>query len=223
MPEKFNPNSISPEDFAKQLRKPEGETGKQVGMLMNKSNAHICLNTYKVLHPKKGNHILEIGMGNGFFANDLLKMNSNLRYTGVDFSDVMVKEAKEINKKLIEEGYARFEQASIEQLPFNDNSFDCITTTNTLYFWPQPTENTKELLRVLKPNGNLVIAYRSKSCMEQLPFTKLGFDKYEIQDVENLLLTAGFRDISTQHIAEPALDFDGKILEMEGIYTCGTK
>jgi len=224
MTEKFNPdNDLTPKELAKHLRQPDGKTGKQIGLQMNKGNKHICLNSYKVLNPKNGNHILEIGMGNGFFIKDLLLMATGLKYTGVDFSATMIHEANLINRELIDTGHIQFKQASIEKLPFMDNSFDTVTTTNTLYFWPKPVPNAQELLRVLKPNGKLLIAYRSKSFMDQIKFSKYGFEKYEIQDVEKLLMSIGFKQINTQIIKEPELDFDGKIFQMEGIYTAGIK
>lgn len=224
MAEKFNSDTnLSPKELAGHLRQPKGETGIQIGLQMNKSNKHICLNSYQVLNPQNGNHILEIGMGNGFFVNKLISLAKNLKYTGVDFSATMVKEANFLNKKLIEKESVFFEEATIEKLPFKDNSFDSITTTNTLYFWPHPVNNVEELRRVLKPNGKLLIAYRSKSCMDQIELAKHGFEKYENHDVENLLYRVGFKDISTQIIKEPELEFDGKAFQMEGLFTSGVK
>lgn len=224
MAEKFNSDTnLSPRELASHLRQPNGETGIQVGLQMNKGNRHICLNSYQMLNPQNGNHILEIGMGNGFFVNSLITLANNLKYTGVDFSATMVNEANLLNEKLIKSGSVVFEEASIEKLPFKDNSFDRITTTNTLYFWPQPVNNVKELLRVLKPNGKLLIAYRSKNCMDQLELAKHGFEKYENHDVENLLRNVGFKNILTQTIKEPELEFDGKAFQMEGIFTTGIK
>jgi len=224
MAEKFNSDTtLSSKELAKHLRQPDGETGIQVGVQMNKSNKHICLNSYKLLNPEDENHILEIGMGNGFFIKDLLTMAANLKYTGVDFSATMIKEAQLLNKELLAKEKVFLKKASIEKLPFKDNVFDSITTTNTLYFWPQPTKNIKELLRVLKPNGKLLIAYRSKNCMDQLELAKHGFEKYENHDVETLLSNAGFKSISTEAIKEPKLEFDGRTFQMEGIYTTGIK
>lgn len=224
MAEKFNPDKgLSPKELAKHLRKPSGERGKQVGDLMNKGNKYICLNTYKVLNPQNGNHILEIGMGNGFFVKDLLKMAEGLFYTGVDFSPIMIKEANLINKEFIDSGNVQFECASIEKIPFEDNSFDCVTTTNTLYFWPQPESNLRELLRVLKPNGKFLCAYRSKSCMDKIELTKYGFSKYDSASVEFLFNKSEFTEVVTQTIKEPELEFDGKPYEMEGIFTSGVK
>jgi len=224
MAKKFNSDTtLPPKELAKHLRQPDGEIGKEIGLQMNKSNKHICLNSYKILDPQNENHILEVGMGNGFFIKDLLNMADNLKYTGIDFSSTMVKEASLLNKTLINDKRVYLEEASIEILPFNDNSFDRISTTNTLYFWPHPVNNIQELLRVLKPNGKLLIAYRSKSCMDQLELAKHGFEKYENQAVENLLRDAGLKNVLTEIIKETALEFDGKVFQMEGIYTTGMK
>ena len=223
MAEEFNTENLSPEELAKHLRKPDGETGKSIGLQMNKGNKHICLNTYQILNPSEGQHILEIGMGNGFFVKDLLAMNEGLMYTGVDFSPTMVEEARELNDEFIKAGVAGFKQASIEELPFPDSFFDCITTTNTLYFWPYPEENIEELLRVLKPNGKLLIAYRSKEFLNQLELAKHGFEKYESEAVEKLMNDAGLEQVSTREITEPELEYEGKKFSMDGVYTSAFK
>lgn len=223
MPREFNTDNLSPKELAKHLRQPKGEIGKEVGVQMNKGNKHICLNSYKLLNPQRGNHILEIGMGNGFFITDLLEMEAELSYVGVDFSSTMIDEAIELNSIFVNKKIVEFHQASIEKLPFEDNLFDCITTTNTLYFWPYPNENVKELLRVLKPGGKLLIGYRSKNCMDQLELANYNFEKYETDDVESLLSKGGFVNIETQEIEEPELEFDGKAFSMKGFYTIGFK
>ncbi len=224
MAKKFNSDTtLTAKELAGHLRQPNGETGVQVGLQMNKSNNHICLNSYQMLNTQNGDHVLEVGMGNGFFVKNLIALANDLKYTGVDFSPTMIREAKLLNANLIANESVVFREASIEKLPFDDNIFDSITTTNTLYFWPQPENNVQELLRVLKPNGKLLIAYRSKNCMDQLELTKHGFEKYENQDVENMLNNAGFKAISTKTIKEPELEFDGKVFQMEGIFTTGIK
>lgn len=223
MAEEFNTENLSPEELAKHLRKPDGETGKSIGLQMNTGNKHICLNSYEVLNPSEGQYILEIGMGNGFFVKDLLSMADGLMYTGVDYSPTMVAEARQINKEFVKTGIAGFKEASIDELPFPDNFFDCITTTNTLYFWPNPEENAEELMRVLKPKGKLLVAYRPKQILDQLALAEFGFTKYTIEDVESLLKNAGFDQVSTTEISEPALEFDGEKKEMIGFYTVGYK
>ncbi|MEQ9165735.1 MAG: class I SAM-dependent methyltransferase [Fulvivirga sp.] len=224
MAEKFKSGEgITTEELARHLRQPQGEIGKEVGLQMNKGNKHISLNAYKLLSPLPGSHILEIGMGNGFFVNNLMEMAKNLRYTGIDFSEIMVEEANKINKILVRTGNVGFKFASVENLPFAANSFDYITTTNTIYFWPDIKENAKEVLRVLKPGGQLLIGYRPKSVMDNLEVTKYGFAKYEALEIETLLQDVGFLEVSTVAIKEPEIEFNGHAIIMEGLFTIGFK
>lgn len=224
MAESFDPEKrLSPEELAKHLRQPTGEEGIKVGEMMNKGNKHICLNSYQVLNPQNDHHILEIGMGNGLFIPDLLSMAKNINYVGLDFSPTMIAEAQKNNAERIQNKQVSFVESSIETIPFSDEIFNGITTTNTLYFWPNATENIKELFRVLKPGGKLMIAYRDKSCMEQLEISKHGFTKYEIKDVEALIESGGFSKINTVKIKEPDLTFGDITLPMEGIYTVGIR
>ena len=223
MAEKFNVDNLSLKELANHLRQPKGEDGKKVAEQMNKSNKHICLNSYKVLNPNNDDSILEIGMANGFFVKDLMSMNNNLRYVGIDFSKTMVNEAIKLNQNLISNKKVSFIDGSLEEIPFKDNSFECITTTNTIYFWPNLGKNTEEIYRVLKPNGKLLIGYRSKELMDKIEHSKYGFNKFESNDIKKLLEKVGFRNIRTKKITEPDLDFDGKPLKILGLYTTGIK
>ena len=223
MAEAFNVKNLSIEELAAQLRKPKGEDGVEVGKQMNKGNKHICLNSYKVLNPKPSSIVLEIGMGNGFFIQDLIESTHDLMYVGLDFSKTMIEEACKLNQKLIDEDTVTFVNGSVEELPFKDNSINYVTTTNTIYFWPDLKENAKEIYRVLKPNGKLLIGYRSKEFMDKIELSRHGFNKYTQEEVENLLQMTGFKNIETEIIPEPELDFGGKLMEMEGLYTFGIK
>ncbi len=178
-PKKFSEGlQLSPEIMASQLRKPEGEIGIKVGEQMNIGNEHICKNTYLNSNLQENETVLEIGMGNGLFVNEYLTTTSNTNYVGVDFSSLMVSESIKNNKSLIQSERVTFIEASIEKLPFKDNSIDKIVTANTLYFWPNPKQNTQELLRVLKPNGLLVIGYRHREFMDKLELANFGFTIY---------------------------------------------
>ena len=223
MAKKFDTSNLSISELATQLRHPNGDDGKEVGRQMNKGNKHICLNSYKVLRPQSNSLILEIGMGNGLFVKDLLRLAHNLKYIGLDFSQTMIDEARILNKALIEAEKVSFINGSVENLPFEDNSIDYITTTNTIYFWPNLKENTKEIYRVLKPNGKILIGYRSKAFMNKIELTQHGFNKFTKKEIEDVLHSTGFLNIDTNIISEPDLEFDGKPMKMEGVYSSGIK
>ncbi|WP_298536274.1 class I SAM-dependent methyltransferase [uncultured Algibacter sp.] len=223
MSKKFNTSKLSKQELASHLKKPTGEDGKEVGRQMNKGNKHICLNSYNVLNPKSNSLILEIGMGNGYFTKNILSMNPNLECTGLDFSQTMVDEAMLLNKKLINTKKVSFIKGSIEKLPFDNNSFDYITTTNTIYFWPNLIDSAKEMYRVLKPTGKALIGYRSKELMDKIELTQYNFNKYTKEEIEKLLDKTGFKQIATEVISEPDIDFDGIPMSMSGLFTYGLK
>ena len=49
---------------------------------------------------------------------------------------------------------------TVEALPFPDGTFDLVTCLEALEFFPQPLDNLRELVRVLRPGGVLVITNR---------------------------------------------------------------
>jgi len=94
--------------------------------------------------------------------------------------------------------------------------------TISLYFWPSPTKNAKELWRILKVGGSLVIGFRSKAYMKNKTITKFGFKTYTIETLESMLYSADFRQIQSTKIKEsPITDEEGKKIEKVGCFTIG--
>jgi ubiquinone/menaquinone biosynthesis C-methylase UbiE len=201
--------------IAGQLRKPHGEFAIQVGERMNEGNLHINLNTIEALNPEKGDNILEIGMGNGFFVKDILSRDSTIRYTGCDFSEIMVDEARRQNQKFVRCGQAQFYLASADELPFDNQKFDKIFTVNTIYFWADPPAVLSEIRRVLKPKGQILIAVRPKSIMQHYPFVKYGFAMFNKTDLSTLLTNNSFTVTSILEKEEPAQEINGEKLAVE--------
>ena len=96
---------------------------------------------------KYGQHILDIGTGNGFVLSEIVRRNPNLHLTlhGVDNSKEMVSLAQ---KKL--GGKAIILKADASHLPFADRSFDLLTAKNVTRI------HAGEIYRVLKPGGIFV-------------------------------------------------------------------
>ena len=102
------------------------------------------LNLVNSLQPAKGS-ILDIGAGTGDFLS-VVKENGWITI-GVEPSD----KAKAIAKN---KGVAFVDQTS----ELENNSFDIITMWHVLEHVPNLDNQLKELKRLLKPNGNLIIA-----------------------------------------------------------------
>ena len=114
--------------------------------------------------------ILDIATGTGDLAIMMAK-NTNAKITGLDLSAGMLDVGR---KKVKEAGLdSRIEmvQGDSENLPFQDNSFDCITVSFGVRNFENLEKGLAEINRVLKPGGTFVIlefSYPTAFPMKQL-------------------------------------------------------
>ena len=99
---------------------------------------------YERLNVAPGSQLLDVGCGSGQLA--LMAAKDGLEVTGVDIAGNLVERAR---ARAQAEGLrARFEEADAEALPFEDASFDVVTSLIGAMFAPRPELVAKELLRV---------------------------------------------------------------------------
>ncbi len=137
---------------------PEGDAGRTMLGRMNGSHAGLTAWALSVLCPGSGDCVLDIGCGGGAALRRISEIVTSGHLTGVDYSDVSVALSRETNADDIAAGKTEIIKASVEALPFADESFDCIITVESFYFWPDPLENLREVCRVLRRGGRFVIA-----------------------------------------------------------------
>jgi ubiquinone/menaquinone biosynthesis C-methylase UbiE len=86
-------------------------------------------------------------------------------------------------------------------MSYDDTAFDKICTANTIYFWPDIGSTLKEILRILKQGGKLIIGFADKAQLEKKSLSVDVFKFYSKDEVKNLLINAGFSggvDIKTK-------------------------
>src|SRR6185312_13792145 len=76
---------------------------------------------------------------------------------GIDYSEVSVATAREMNERSIAEGRVDIQRASVSQLPFPDTTFDIAVAVETHYYWPDLPRDVREVMRVLKRGGTFLI------------------------------------------------------------------
>lgn len=218
---KKEPTEADLKKIAAQLRRPEGEKGIEIGEIMNDANGPMNRHTIAVVNPEANDSILEIGMGNGHFVKNILKLDESIQYTGCDYSSLMVDLATQGNKDFVSNGKARFIQANANDLPLEDSSFDKIFTINTFYFWDDHVKVLRELIRVLKNDGTFVLSITPKHLLEKSPMAKYGFASFSKEEVIDMMRSNGFASIEVREIKEPAQELWGKKYEKESqIFSC---
>lgn len=106
----------------------------------------------KLWSKAKGEHILEVGVGTGknfeFYPGDA-------RMTAIDFSPKMLEQAQ--RKRERKQTAVHLDLMDVQRLYFADNSFDTVVASFVFCSVPQPRKGLKELYRVLKPGGQLIL------------------------------------------------------------------
>jgi ubiquinone/menaquinone biosynthesis C-methylase UbiE len=105
-------------------------------------------NILRLVDPKKGQHVLEIGCGEGYFAEMLAEKGSAV--IGCDISPELIALAKK-------KGKATYHVTPAQDLSmFGTDSFDIVLAVLTLQNMERLDTVMKEVARVLKPTGRFV-------------------------------------------------------------------
>lgn len=203
--------------IAAQLRKPHGEWAENTGEFMNKGNELLNRRAIEELNVTDGDVVLEIGMGNGYFAGDIISQADNVTYFGCDYSQEMVDASNRKNVEHIVSGKATFVCGNADTMLFDDNTFDKILTANTIYFWDDVAKTFAEIKRVLKANGKLVIAVRPEALMKTYPMTKYGFTTYTAERLQQVIADNGFEVVNVREEEEPPQEMGGQDLKLASL------
>jgi len=124
----------------------------------------------QVLKPLQPKHILDVATGTGEFALQALELNPQ-KITGVDISEGML----DVGRKKITDRQLGSKVELIygdsEKLPFKENKFDAVTVAFGVRNFENLNKGLKEIYRVLKPGGMVVILEFSKPA--KFPFKQV--------------------------------------------------
>ncbi len=113
----------------------------------------------------EGNKILEVGVGTG---KNFPSYPSDAEIIAIDFSEKMLdrgaEKARKRGMKIV------LQQMDVQNLSFEDNTFDTIVATFVFCSVPDPTKGLKEIGRVCKPGGKVLLLEHVLSANRILAF-----------------------------------------------------
>ena len=149
-----------------------------------------------------GGKLLDIGCGNGNLFNCI--QDKKYELYGVDFAEKMISEAKiNCGEK------ALFFTADAEKLPFDDNTFDILTCNASFHHYIHPDAVLKEMCRVLKKGGTLIIGepyipaiFRPLMNVLIKFSTEGDYHFYGLKEMKRILIKNGFSPLSSERTGE---------------------
>ncbi len=122
--------------------------------LMNAPLEHLRFTSWRpmIMDRIKGGKALEVGVGTG---KNMDYYPGGIEITAVDLSPRMLKRAKKRARRLGLK--VRLLEMDVQCLAFPDNSFDTVFATFVFCSVPDPVQGLRELGRVCKPSGKLLL------------------------------------------------------------------
>jgi ubiquinone/menaquinone biosynthesis C-methylase UbiE len=183
-----------------QYRCPTGHQGRLVAASMNKHHAALTLWGFTHVEVKSNYVILDVGCGGGKTLSRLAEKAGQGKVFGIDYSADMVEYSKKVNRKLIAENRVEIAEGSVENTGFPDNFFDLVTAIETYYFWPSLPAAFKEINRVLKPSGKLLLVNEMiKDGVYEITHEELVEKShvrlFSLEEIRSILQSVGFADV----------------------------
>lgn len=163
--------------------------------------SHILIHQHEV--------VLDVGCGGGRTVSKMAAIVTQGKVYGMDHSPESVAVAARVNSEWIARARVEIREGSVSQLPFSPGLFDLVTAVETHFWWPNLPSDMREVLRVLRPGGRLIIIaeiYKgaqtrmARVAEKYLPLS--GMTLLTVEEHRELFAHAGFSDV--QIMTEPA-------------------
>lgn len=144
--------------------------------------------------------VLDLGCGTGTLLQRLIHLAPEAAFWGLDPSPEMLSVARQKLPSSV-----ALHLGTADQLPFPNESFDVVISTNAFHYFRHPSHAIQEAKRVLKPDGRLVITdwchdyWTCRICDSFLRlFNRAHFRTYGIHECQTILQREGLDKVSIE-------------------------
>ena len=166
-----------------------------------------------------GSSVLDVGCGTGYslraYASEF-----KIDGMGIDYAESMVQTAIDTAEPIGDrlKGTVSFRQASVLDLPFEDNTFDTVTSARCLMAlldWDLQKQAMTEINRVLKPGGTLVMMEGTFQGLQRLNEMR---ERFGLEPID----ASGKDRLITLKFDEPSLmEYGQELMEHVAIHRFG--
>jgi ubiquinone/menaquinone biosynthesis C-methylase UbiE len=149
-----------------------------------------------------GPMVLDNGCGNGFILETCAPSYPDSQFFGIDISKGMLGKAKRHGASLVHGDSCR--------LPFADGTFDTILARALLHHLPAPEKGVAEMIRVLKPGGELVVLDTNKTIISSLPRALANRGEH-FDEAHKNFRASELCDILREHASVDRVEFMGYV------------
>lgn len=172
--------------------------------LWNMNTRHSRLTDWGLGHVRIEPHykILDVGCGGGRTLSKLAEVVTQGKAYGVDYSAESVAASERTNARWIRMERVEVRDGSVSHLPFEDGLFDLVTAVETHFWWLDLSTGVREIHRVLKTGGRLVViaeVYKganttiAKLLEQKAP--RIGLKLLDVEEHRTLFQNAGYSEI----------------------------
>jgi ubiquinone/menaquinone biosynthesis C-methylase UbiE len=136
---------------------PSGVLGRLAGRFMLMTNKQD--DVLNLLQAQPGDRVLEVGYGPGGLLRLLADRTDAALIHGVDPSPAMRDAATRHNRAAVRAGRIQLRLGDAEHTGLADQSVDHVVSVNTVASWPDLEAGVRELHRVVRRGGTVVIAW----------------------------------------------------------------
>jgi SAM-dependent methyltransferase len=187
------------ERMLSQCRRPRGRFGRFLARGMNLGHSGLTKWGLGFIDIASDIDALDIGCGGGRTVARLAGIVTDGKVFGIDYSPDAVAVATKRNRTLIAEARVEILEEAVSSMRFSDGAFDLITAFETHYFWPDLGNDLKEVHRVTKQEGQLLIVgavYKNRRFdrRNQRIVDASGMTYLSIEELRGVLEGVGFSE-----------------------------
>ena len=182
-----------------QVRVPHGVSGWLVALMMPMAHKAFYGPAADLLDLEPGDELVEVACGSGVFLDEHARHVK--RIAGLDLSNIQVRLAQRRLGDMITTGSAEVVRGDAVALPWADGSFSAAACMGSLEYFPDRAAALREMWRVLRPGGRIVVSYGLDPQAEKFAAEaeSWGIPNPSEEEVRKIVEDAGFSLISVSY------------------------